>query len=242
MEGPVASWTRRKTHIGKKSSAKQLETSCPRLRLLSFYLVHIQPARVNALSPSSVHLHRLESSICAAKMLRGARWVAEQPLDSARRAQPLQQSPPPCAPFTHRLPDGLILPPPSCLQFTFSPHLFQVSQKSVYESRNGPRSPASTAARTFDPDTERVCSERSISLDLSRSLMRDSRLLSDDYRGTRRANATGDPRLQINNSAVSLRLNQKCVKIKSLKLKGGRDVAAGRGGEADSVQTCYCLF
>lgn len=119
--------------------------------------------------------------------------------------------------FYAPLPDGLTLPPPSCLQVHLFPQLFQVSHKSVYESRNGPRSPARTAARKFDSaDTERVCTGRSISLDLSRSLMRDSRLLSDDYRGTRRANVTGDPRLQINNSAVSLRLNQTRVKIKSL--------------------------
>lgn len=137
----------------------------------------------------------------------------------------------PARAFYAPLPDGLILPPPSCLHFTFS-HTFSRCHKILFTSPkwppDRPRGPQSGSLKLPIRDTERVCTERSISLDLSRSLMRDSRLLSDDYRGTRRANVTGDPRLQINNSAVSLRLNQKCVKIKSLKLKGGR--AVGRGG------------
>lgn len=72
------------------------------------------------------------------------------------------------------------LPPPSCLLFTFS----RCQEKSDHESRNGPS--ARTPAPKFDSDgTERVCTERSISLDLSGFQMRDSRLLSDDYRGMR---------------------------------------------------------
>lgn len=201
--------------------------------MLSFCLVHIQPARVNAPSPSSVHLHRPESSICAARMLRGARWVAEQPVDAARRAASrlsLSSSLLPCARLLRTAarwadPATAVLPPGHLF-----PHLFQVSQKSVYESRNDPRSSARTTARKFDSaDTERVCTERSISLDLSRSLMRDSRLLSDDYRGTRRANVTGDPRLQINNSAQTQPEVCQDQKFKA-KTRTGCVRAEGRGG------------
>lgn len=93
-----------------------------------------------------------------------------------------EQSPPLRA-FYAPLPDKMPLRhrPASTSPLT---HLLQVSGKSDYESRNGPKLSARTPARMFD-DTERVCTERSISLDLSGFLMRDSRLLSDDYQGAR---------------------------------------------------------
>lgn len=112
---------------GKKSCAKQLQTSWPRLRLLSLHLLHGQPALVNAPSPSSVHLHRLESSLCAAKMLRGARRVAAQPVDAARRAaarRSLSSSLLPCARLLRtaawRADPAAALLPPGHLFHTFS--------------------------------------------------------------------------------------------------------------------------
>lgn len=53
----------------KKSCAKELQT---RLRLLSPHLVRMQAGLVDAPSPTPVHLQRLDSSVCAAEMLRGA--------------------------------------------------------------------------------------------------------------------------------------------------------------------------
>lgn len=60
--------------------------------------------------------------------------------------------------------------------------------------------------------------------------MRDSRLLSDDYRGTRRANVTGDPRLQINNSAQTQPEVRQDQKFKVKRRTGcGRAEGRARG-------------
>lgn len=104
----------------RKSCAKELET---RLRFPSLYLVRIQAGLVNAPSPTPVHLHPLDSSICAAAMLRGARRVAEQPVDAARRAAgqfSLSRAVSSPARLLRTAARRDAPAPPSCLRFTFN--------------------------------------------------------------------------------------------------------------------------
>lgn len=102
-----------------KSCAKELQT---RLPFLPLFLVRIQAGLVNAPSPTLVHLHRLESSNCAAEMLRGAQRVAEQPVDAARRAAvqlSLSRVSSP-ARLLRTAARRNAPAPPSCLHFTFT--------------------------------------------------------------------------------------------------------------------------
>lgn len=163
----MASWSRRKTRIEKKK--------VPRVTNEAAFSVPL-PARAceRALSrPCSSPPVGLFFLRCRDAQRSSASRGATSGCGASccGAAQPLRSSLLPCAPFTHRWP--LRHRPASTSPLT---RLLQVSQKSDYESRNGSKLSTRTKARGF-ADTEGVCTERSMSLDLFWP--------SDDCRGAR---------------------------------------------------------